>query len=457
MPSARHPLVRRLAPVLPTFALTVAATVGVIAAGPSDEAGSSTRVQTVSYANGSPIGKVEHFALVKGGLRASGWTFDPTSVRSLRVYPKVSGVRGTSVLASRKRLDVKRKYHLSSSRHGFSFFIPVPQGRRTVCLYAKDIGRGKDKRLGCKYNVLFYYGPNTAPAPQKTPAPVSTSRYVRNIRGNCDTETATMSAAGKFDAQHNPSNHRYLQLLDIGGQTQSRDGVMLSATTRFVTYAALLSCMKSYVAGYVSGMLPRAPATIAVGVNNDIDVNATTGRDWATKVINPLASYAAGFTNIQIAGANDIEPGFSGSYSASSNWVAGYLAATRTRFVFNGSADGCAWTVTNRSCNNGWTMAGLYNLAAGMAPTRTVNLPQVYNYTMADQWKYISLTGVGRAKPRINFGGPLTEVTACAQARGGCASITGHSAWQRLWNNLQSHPSLRVSSLPYSTDLRIDS
>jgi hypothetical protein len=123
--------------------------------------------------------------------------------------------------------------------------------------------------------------------------------------------------------------------------------------------------------------------------------------------------------------------------------------------MFNGSADGCAWTATRRGCNNGWTMNGLYTLAAGAAPTRMVNLPQVYNYTMAAQWKYISLTGISYGHPRINFGGPLTEWTACAQAHS-CYSLTGHTAWTALWNELQSHTKLRIGSLPYSTDLRID-
>ncbi|MDT4935094.1 MAG: hypothetical protein QOK11_2986, partial [Pseudonocardiales bacterium] len=161
------------------------------------------------------------------------------------------------------------------------------------------------------------------------------------------------------------------------------------------------------------------------------------------------------YIGMTVAGANDIEPGFRGTYPQTKAWLAGSLGATAAPFVFNGSADGCAWTVTNRGCNNGWTMAGLYDLAAGAAPARIVNLPQIYNFTMAAQWKYISLTGVGQSRPKINFGGALTEWTACAQT-GSCGSLTGNVAWTQMWNQLQSHPALRIGSLPYSTDLRID-
>lgn len=295
----------------------------------------------------------------------------------------------------------------------------------------------------------------TGPPPQRTPAPVSTSRYIRNISGSTSRELALMHNEGEKDAQANPSGHSYLQLLDIGGQDEFDGGVVLSATTRFVAYSDLEKDLRAYVDGYHSGQRATAPAVIAIGTNNDMDVSKQSGTDWASKVVGPLRRYAAQYGNLTIAGANDIEPGFRAGYAATNAWLTGYLGATRAPFVFNGSADGCSWTKPNAGCNNGWTMTGLYHLAAGAAPSRLVNLPQVYNNTMAAQWKYISLTGIAHGLPRINFGGPLTEWTACSQA-GGCGSLTGHSAWSALWHDLQSDTRLKITSLPYSTDLRID-
>ena len=294
-----------------------------------------------------------------------------------------------------------------------------------------------------------------SPPPQTSPAPVSTSRYIRNISSGSAAEQATMRAEGATDASYNPSGHGYLILLDIGGQDSYDGGVVLSATTRFVTYSALVADLKAYVDGYASSQKPSAPVVIAIGTNNDMDVTKAAGADWANKVVDPVVSYAAKYSGVTIACANDVEPGFRGTYSQSRAWLTGYLAATKAPFVFNGSADGCSWTAPAKGCNNGWTMAGLYQLAGGLAPTRIVNLPQIYNTTMPKQWKYISLTGVNAGSPRINFGGPLTEWTACDQA-GGCGSITGVNAWQQLWTQLQSAAQLKVGSLPYSTDLRID-
>lgn len=299
----------------------------------------------------------------------------------------------------------------------------------------------------------------TGPALQTSPAPISTSRYVRNVYNTgSSTDQATMRNEGYADAQANPAGHSYLMLLDIGGQSEQYHGVVLSAGVRFVSYTNLVTDLKAYVDGYASGQRSGAPAVIAVGTNNDMDVSTSSGASWADNVVDPIVSYAASqhYTNLTVAGANDIEPGFQAGYTASRAWLSGYLGSTSAPFVFNGSADGCSSSAPGRACNNSWTMSGLYALTAGAAPSRILNLPQIYNSTMAGQWRYISLTGVNAGSPKIRFGGALTEYTACQQA-GSCGSLTGNSAWTTLWNQLNAEPSLRISSLPYSTDLRIDS
>ncbi|MEO6885438.1 MAG: fibronectin type III domain-containing protein, partial [Jatrophihabitantaceae bacterium] len=295
-----------------------------------------------------------------------------------------------------------------------------------------------------------------SPPAQTSPAPISTSRYIRNIHDNNANDLNVLRTEGAADAKANPSGHGYLILLDIGGQDQADGGVVLSATTRFVTYATLVANLKAYTDGYASAQKPSAPVVIAIGTNNDMQVTSAAGKAWADSVVDPVAAYARKYTGMTIAGANDIEPGFRANYANTKSWLDAYLKATGAPFVFNGSADGCAWTVTNHGCNNGWSMAGLYYLAAGAAPTRILNLPQIYNNTMAQQWKYISLTGVEGEQPRINFGGALTEWTACRQSPG-CGSLTGNQAWTQMWSQLQSSVPLKVGSLPYSTDLRIDS
>lgn len=293
------------------------------------------------------------------------------------------------------------------------------------------------------------------PPAQTSPAPISTSRYIRNISGSSSGDLAAMRSEGVADARANPSGHGYLIVLAVGGQDESRNGVILTAGIRYVSYRDIVENLNAYVDGYASQQRPSAPITIAIATNNDIDVWRGSGVSFADKVIDPVRWHTRRYPGITIAGSDDMEPGFRATYSASRAWLRGYLSATRAPFVFTGSADGCAWTVTNRACNNGWSMSGLFYLAGGASAIRVVNLPQVYNSTMAQQWRYISLTGVQAGQPKINFGGALTEWTACRQARS-CGSLTGNSAWKQMWAQLRAEPALRPTSLPYSTDLRID-
>ncbi|MDQ1752349.1 MAG: hypothetical protein QOE71_3405, partial [Pseudonocardiales bacterium] len=291
--------------------------------------------------------------------------------------------------------------------------------------------------------------------PQTSPAPVSTSHYIRNITGNAVSDSALLRKMGATDAGYNPSGHRYLVLLQIGGQDQSRGGVLLSATSRYISNAAVVTAMKAYLDGYVTKQKLNAPMLLAIGTNSDVDVSSAAGAMWARSVVNPVVSYAARYANIRVGGANDIEPGFSATASETKAWLSGYLGATSAQFVFNGSADGCSTGAAGSRCNNGWTMADLQWLSGGAAPTRSMSLPQIYNSAMPLQWKFISLTGLNARRPKLYFGGPLTEYTACQQA-GSCGSITNVDAWNKLWAAISSATATRQADMPHGTDLRIN-
>ena len=182
--------------------------------------------------------------------------------------------------------------------------------------------------------------------------------------------------------------------------------------------------LNAYVTGYASKQKPSAPVTLAIATNNDIDVSKSSGASFANHMVDKVKAFATRYPGITIAGSDDMEPGFRASYRQSSAWLSGFLHATDAPFVFTGSADGCAWTMPNGRCNNGWTMRGLYHVSGGAGPIRIIGMPQIYNTTMAQQWRYISLTGVVNQLPRIDFGGALTEWTACHQANS-CGSLTG--------------------------------
>lgn len=292
--------------------------------------------------------------------------------------------------------------------------------------------------------------------PQSGPPLISTSRYIRNLHGSDAAGNRSKTfAMGATDASYNPAGHKYLILLQFGGQWGT--GNTQSATSNsFLTYAQTVAAMQGYLDGYASQQNSNAPVTIAFGTNNDIDVRATTGRLWAEQVVNPLLSYGKRYPSISVAGANDIEPGFQGTMSESQDWVQAFLAATTAKFVFNGSADGCGWTSAMARCNNGYTAAGVHLMAGGYAPTRILALPQIYNYTQPKQWMYISLTGAVSGYNKVSFAGPLTEVTACQQDGYSCSSLTNNDAWTALWNALSSDVRVKPATLPYGTDLRIN-
>jgi hypothetical protein len=287
-------------------------------------------------------------------------------------------------------------------------------------------------------------------ARRSMPGQAVLGHYVRSLTGR-PRDLTIMRRLGEADARRNQGGMAHLVLLDIGGQ--GRHGVFLSIVDRFVSYPALVRAIDAYIAGYGSRQHAKAPVTISLGTNNDLYTSANAGRLWARKVVNPVRATARRYPDITVAGANDIEPGFSAGPWATKQWLHGYLRNTPAPFVFNGSADGCSWKRPASHCNRGWTAATLAALAGGVAPRRTLVLPQIYNWQMAGQWAQISRTAVRTRHTRLHIVGPLTEERACGR-KPACPSMPSRAAWQLLHYKLHS-VGLLPSALPVRVDLDV--
>jgi hypothetical protein len=381
----------------------------------------------------------------------------PTAPKTVAVWPGSGSVDLTWKPATATSFAVTG-YTIVASPGGRTVKVSAAATRATVTGLKNGVSYTftirATNQLGAGTAAVIVARPSDIP-PQFTPAPVSTSHYPRNWTGNLATDTALMRRMGTLYAATHPAGHRYIVLLDIGGQDERRKGVLLSATSRFVTYSHLVAAVNAYVDGYVTTQRTLAPLLLAVGTNNDIDVSFSAGVSWARNVVDPIRAHAARYPGVTLAGANDMEPGFSASVAQSRLWLSGYLAGTTAKYVFNGSADGCSTGVVGGRCNNGWSQADLQWLGGGAAAARSVNLPQIYNNAMALQWRNISVAGTRLGKARLYFGGPLTEVAACGRPAV-CYSITNVDAWTKLRAALSSNPSSWQYDMPYGTDLRIN-
>lgn len=288
----------------------------------------------------------------------------------------------------------------------------------------------------------------------------STSRYVRNLTGAAS-DVSTMHSEGCTDAQAVGSGTEHVQLLDIGGQNTVGGGygVQLTAVSTTLTDAQVVAAVNGYVDGYASCRTGTDPVYVAIATNNDGSLrDDAAGTDWADNVVDPVAAHAAGYAGVMVAGANDIEPDFTGTEPEAEAWTNAFLAATSAPYIFIGAASGCPTTGVGGDCNWSWTQQNFYNLAHGLSPSRILALPQVYYPENGAQWRYISQSGASGAD-RISFLGALSEYAACRTAGSGCPAgyLTAAASWQALRDALSANAAVSVQRLPVSTDLRIDS
>lgn len=283
----------------------------------------------------------------------------------------------------------------------------------------------------------YFTGPVTVPG-------ATTSRYVNDLTAIAG---AGPSGEGCTDAQTAPK----LVLLQIGAQTvhaplsPANPGVKLIGTPddrgRY-SYADLVTALDGYLAGFAACEVGGVTTTIAIGTSNDGYVGspygaAARGSDWATKVVDAVASHSG----IVIAGADDIESGWdsnAGSTEAQAEqWVTAFLGATGASLINNGAAITCPDTYRQGGdCQPvlgqqgpTWTRADYVRLSYGLGPGRISVLPQVYFWAAPDQataWANIDLTSGGK----LTFAGALTQVAACG---GPTCSLTPSAGWSSLY------------------------
>ena len=308
----------------------------------------------------------------------------------------------------------------------------------------------------------------------------STSRYVRDITGGSG-DQAIMNTEGCDDATANAAAAgNYLMLLDIGAQTIHaplsvlNPGVALSGTNPVVrvSYTALVTAIKGYIAGYATCASSGQHATIVVGTSNDGDwagyLATNRGQDWATKVIVPLQTYALTKIGIEVDAGMDAEAGFASTEANVETWMTSYLgkAPSGGTLYDHGSADGCPTTLgqVGMSCQavsngnggtNTWTQAQYYRMAHGLSP-RIVALPQIYSATMAIQWANIDRAGAS-ATDHIDFVGALTSNSACSLPGSGCTSLTPLQGFDAFSAYLSTGTYTAPTGLTYATDLQVDS
>lgn len=112
-------------------------------------AGRDGLARMASATAGHPVGALDVAAGGRGSIRAGGWALDPDSPAPLYVHVWVDD-RVRAVPAGGNRPDVGAAYPAAGPAHGYDVVVPdVPSGRHDVCVWAINIGPGRNTLIGC--------------------------------------------------------------------------------------------------------------------------------------------------------------------------------------------------------------------------------------------------------------------------------------------------------------------
>jgi hypothetical protein len=192
---------------------------------------------------------------------------------------------------------------------------------------------------------------------------------------------------------------------------------------------------------------------IALGTSNyGARVTYRHGRAWAV-MVNKANEHLVrmGYSGrIDVAGANDIEPGWSGPRAARS-WVRGYDSANQWPYYNYGAAVGCP---PYGNCTGAWTVEDVWYVSWGASPA--LPLPEIYtgNGANAKQWFHLSLYSVRQHRSRMHIAGVLSQHTACRQRSDPCRGMnnTPPRAWTQL-SRLLNSDHRTAQTVRWSTDI----
>jgi hypothetical protein len=223
----------------------------------------------------------------------------------------------------------------------------------------------------------------------------------------------------------------------------------------FVSTEQIKSAGVRYAMGFweCTRKRPNATLRIALGTSNwGPMVGYHHGRAWASMVNRAnLRLGAHGFTSrIDITGANDIEPGWSGPKAARA-WVRGYDSVNHWPYYDFGGAGGCP---PFGDCLGSWTLEDVWYVSWGAAPA--IPLPEIYTKSgiSARQWYNLSVYSAVRHDSPMTIAGVMSQHRACGQTPDPCIGVnnTPPRAWRQL-TRLLNRDRRTAQSIRWVTDI----
>ncbi len=312
------------------------------------------------------------------------------------------------------------------------------------------IGRRRLAPVVCLITALALAGPVGLPDPVPAaaarrmdaaprPPAAATSYYMRTVNPH---RLYGMGCRFGGRVVHGSEPRDALVVLAFGSPRHrgSRFGASLFRG-RFASTTKIRTAGVRYAMGFrrCTRKRPRATLRIALGTSNyGRFVGYHHGRAWARMVNGANRRLEAlGYSGrIDVTGADDIEPNWSGPRTARA-WVRGYDSANQWPYYDFGGAAGCP---PYGNCSGAWTLEDVWFVSWGAAPA--IPLPEIYTKSgsSAKQWYRVSLYSAVRHGSNMTIAGVVSQHRACHQTPDPCRGMnnTPPRAWKQLSRYLNS-------------------
>jgi hypothetical protein len=268
---------------------------------------------------------------------------------------------------------------------------------------------------------------------------VTASRYMTHADGG---RSYRLGCALARRLRHERGATDALVILDYGMPMHFRSQFGASVFRSFRSTKQIAHSVRQYARGFVScsGRVIGNRLSLGVGTSNfGSDVTYRHGQEWGSMVagIGRWTRARALDGWVDVAGANDIEPGWRGP-DVTRRWIKGYASRTDRPYYFYGGAAGCP---PYASCLGPWTTEDVWYAAWGSR--HALPVPEVYAGSGANalQWYHLSLYGYRHHGERMRIAGVMSQAGSCTRHRD-CAGMANRpgQAYSQLYRALNADP-----------------
>ncbi|MFT4294645.1 MAG: CHAP domain-containing protein [Micropruina sp.] len=236
-----------------------------------------TAIDNCDHLDCSPFGRLDSAIGGAGEVTIHGWAMDPNSTSPIDVHVYVADTYVGKSTANVERSDVDDAFHRGSA-FGYRTSTSIPAGKHQVCVWAINVGRGANVRLGCQ-EVTVAPSADLTPSAPTISGTAKVGSTLTAKPGTWGPAPVTLSYQWKANGTAIPGATGEALTVPASAKGKTITVTVTGSKPGYTTVAKTSKATKKVAAGTLAAPTPTITGTVKVGQPLTVGPGAWTPSD----------------------------------------------------------------------------------------------------------------------------------------------------------------------------------